>query len=181
MAKEKGFFSDVGLDVTVNQGKGSGNTAQIVASKATQFGFSDGYVVGNSVSKGMKLKMVAGVFRRNPAAVIVLDDSKIEKPTDIEGKTIGIPTGSAQFQQWPAFVKGAGIDPSKVRLINVDSTGAVPALLNDQVAAIARAFSISLAPVFSASASGRPHNSRNCVMATPQCAIAHVGSPSAML
>jgi NitT/TauT family transport system substrate-binding protein len=137
VAKEKGFFSDVGLDVTVNQGKGSGNTAQIVASKATQFGFSDGYVVGNSVSKGMKLKMVAGVFRRNPAAVIVLDDSEIEKPTDIEGKTIGIPTGSAQFQQWPAFVKGAGIDPSKVRLINVDSTGAVPALLNDQVAAIA--------------------------------------------
>ena len=24
----------------------------------------------------------------------------------LEGKTIGIPTGAAQFQQWPAFVKG---------------------------------------------------------------------------
>ena len=61
VAKEKGFFADAGLDVTMNQGKGSGNTAQIVASKAVQFGFADGFVVGNSVSKGMKLKMVAGV------------------------------------------------------------------------------------------------------------------------
>src|ERR1700722_16837667 len=52
VAKEKGFFADAGLDVTMNQGKGSGNTAQIVASKAVQFGFADGFVVGNSVSKG---------------------------------------------------------------------------------------------------------------------------------
>jgi NitT/TauT family transport system substrate-binding protein len=137
VAKEKGFFSEVGLDVAINQGKGSGNTAQIVASKAAQFGFSDGYVVGNSVSKGMKLKMVAGVYRKNPTAVIVLDESAIKTPKDLEGQTIGIPTGSAQFQQWPAFAKGAGIDPTKVRVINVDPAGAAPALINGQVTAIA--------------------------------------------
>ena len=36
IAKEKGYFADAGLDVTINQGKGSGNTAQIVASKAAR-------------------------------------------------------------------------------------------------------------------------------------------------
>jgi NitT/TauT family transport system substrate-binding protein len=137
VAKEKGFFADAGLDVTINQGKGSGSTAQIVASKAVQFGFADGFVVGNSVSKGMKLKMVAGVYRRNPCAALVLEESDIRSPKDLEGKTVGIATGSAQFQQWPAFMKGAGLEPSKVRVINVDGAGAGPALISGQVAAIA--------------------------------------------
>jgi NitT/TauT family transport system substrate-binding protein len=137
VAKEKGFFADAGLDVTINQGKGSGSTAQIVASKAVQFGFADGFVVGNSVSKGMKLKMVAGVYRRNPCAALVLEESGITSPKDLEGKTVGIATGSAQFQQWPAFMKGAGLEASKVRVINVDGAGAGPALISGQVAAIA--------------------------------------------
>ena len=133
IAKEKGYFADVGLDITINQGKGSGSTSQIVASKAAQFGFADGFVVGNSVSKGMKLKMVGGIFRRNPCAAMVLEDSDIKTPRDIEGKTVGIATGTAQFQQWPAFMKGAGLDPSKVRLINVDGAGAGPALISGQI------------------------------------------------
>lgn len=137
VAKEKGFFADAGFDVTINQGKGSGSTAQIVASKAMQFGFADGFVVGNSVSKGMKLKMVAGVYRRNPCAALVLEDSDIKTPKDLEGKTVAIATGSAQFQQWPAFMKGAGLDASKVRVMNVDGAGAGPALISGQVAAIA--------------------------------------------
>jgi NitT/TauT family transport system substrate-binding protein len=136
VAKEKGYFADAGLDVTITQGKGSGSTAQIVASKAAQFGFVDGFVLGNSVSKGMKLKMVAGVYRRNPCAAMVLEESEIRTPKDIEGKTVGIAAGSAQFQQWPAFMKGAGLDASKVRVIAVDGGGAGAALISGQLPVI---------------------------------------------
>jgi NitT/TauT family transport system substrate-binding protein len=137
VAHAKGFYTDVGLDVTLNQGKGSGNTAQVVASKAVQFGFADGYVVGNSISKGMKLKMVGAVFRKNPAAAIVLEESAIKMPADLVGKTIGISTGTAQFQQWPAFVKGAKLPLDEIRVINVDAAGATPALVAGKVDAIA--------------------------------------------
>ena len=94
-------------------------------------------MVGNTVSKGAKLKMVGAVYRRNPAAVIVLDESDVKSPKDLEGKTIGIATGSAQFQEFPAFLKGSNVDPAKVRVVNVDGAGAGPALINGQVAAIA--------------------------------------------
>src|ERR687887_665708 len=123
IAQEKGFYEQVGLNVEIGLGKGSGSTAQLVASKATQFGFADGFVVGNSVSKGMSIKMVAGIFRRNPTAVVVLDESDIKTPKDLEGKTVAIPTGATQFQQWPAFVKGCGLDASKIRVVNVDPAG----------------------------------------------------------
>src|SRR6266849_10854628 len=65
IAQDKGFYEQAGLSVEIGPGKGSGSTAQLVASKAAQFGFADGFVVGNGVSKGMGIKMVAGIFRRN--------------------------------------------------------------------------------------------------------------------
>jgi NitT/TauT family transport system substrate-binding protein len=137
IALEKGYYEQAGLNVEIGPGKGSGSTAQIVASKAAQFGFADGFVVGAGVSKGMSIKMVAGIFRRNPTAVVVLDESDIKKPKDLEGKTIAIPTGATQFQQWPAFVKGCGLDASKIRVANIDPAGSPPALITGQVPAIA--------------------------------------------
>jgi NitT/TauT family transport system substrate-binding protein len=137
VAKDKGYYDAAGLNVDLGPGRGSGSTAQLVASKATMFGFSDGYVVGNSVAKDMSITMVASVYRRNPTAVIVLADSDIKTLKDLEGKTIGIPTGATQFQQWPAVVKGCNLDGSKITVANVDPAGAVPALVTGKVQAIA--------------------------------------------
>ena len=137
VAQDKGFYREVGLNVDIGPGKGSGSTAQLVASKATQFGFSDGFVVGLSVSKGMNIRTVAAIYRRNPTAVIVLADSDIKTPRDLEGQSIGAPFGGTQYQQWPAFVKGCSLDAGKVRLVNVDPAGGPPALITGQVSAIA--------------------------------------------
>jgi NitT/TauT family transport system substrate-binding protein len=137
VAQDKGFYEQVGLNVEIGPGKGSGSTAQLVASKATQFGFADGYVVGNGVSKSMNIRTVAGLYRRNPTAVVVLAQSDIKTPKDLEGKTIAIATGSTQFQQWPAFVRGCGLDANKIRIVNIDPAGSPPALITGQVPAIA--------------------------------------------
>ncbi len=136
VAHEKGFYRDAGLDVTILAGKGSGTTAQLVASKATQIGFSDGFVVANSVAKGMAIKTVGTIYRRDPAAIMVLDESPIKSPKDLEGKSVAMTAGSAQFQQWPAYVKGAGIDPAKIRIVNIDPAGVGAALVNGKVDAI---------------------------------------------
>ena len=136
MAQEKGFYRDAGLDVAIAAGKGSSATAQLVASKASQFGFADGFVLGNGISKGMNLRTVGSIFRRNPCVVIVFDDSPIKSPKDLEGKKIGISAGSAVFQQWPAFCKGAGVDATKVEIDNVGPAGLAPTLINGTVDAL---------------------------------------------
>jgi NitT/TauT family transport system substrate-binding protein len=137
VAKDKGFYDEVGLNVDMGPGRGSGSTAQIVASKASMFGFSDGYVVANSVSKDMQITMVASVYRRNPTAAVVLKESDVKTLKDLEGKTIGIPTGATQFQQWPAVVKGCKLDASKITVANIDPAGMVPALATGKVQAVA--------------------------------------------
>jgi NitT/TauT family transport system substrate-binding protein len=137
LAKDKGFYRDAGLDVTFTPGKGSVSTAQLIASKATQFGFCDGFVLGNGVAKGMGLRSVGSIYRRNPAAAIVLADSGINVPKDLEGKSVAITVGSAQFQQWPAFLKGAGVDAAKIQVVNLDPGGVGAALISGRVPAIA--------------------------------------------
>ena len=52
VAHDQGFYRDAGLDVSITAGKGSGNTAQLVANKATQIGFADGYAVSNGDRQG---------------------------------------------------------------------------------------------------------------------------------
>ena len=136
VAREKGFYREAGLEVSLTAGKGSGSTAQLIASKAAQIGFADGYVVGNSISKGMAITTVASIYRRNPAAVIVLADSSIKTAKDLEGRTVAMTAGSAQFQQWPAFVKGTGIDPDKIHIVNIDPAGVGPALVSGKADAI---------------------------------------------
>lgn len=137
VAKDKGYYDAVGLNVDIGPGRGSGSTAQLVASKAAMFGFSDGYVVGNSVAKDMNIVMVAAIYRRNPTAVVVLKDSDIKALKDLEGRSIAIPTGATQFQQWPAVVRGCSLDGSKINVINIDPAGSVPALVTGKVQAIA--------------------------------------------
>ena len=137
LAQDKGYYREAGLDVAITPGKGSVSTAQLIASKAAQFGFADGFVVGNGVARGMALKSIGGIFRRNPAAVVVLADSGIDTPKDLEGKSVAITAGSAQFQQWPAFLKGANLDASKIDVVNIDPAGVGVALVTGRVPAIA--------------------------------------------
>ena len=132
-AREKVYYKDVGLDVTVAAGKGSVNTAQLVASKSDMFGYSDGYVVGTSVAKGMPIRMVANVTRRTPTAAIVMADSDIKTPKDLEGKTVGIPPGGGPYHQWPAYLKGCGIDSSKIKVAAMDPATAPSALIQGRV------------------------------------------------
>jgi NitT/TauT family transport system substrate-binding protein len=136
LAQEKGFYREAGLHAAITAGKGSGSTAQLIASKVSQIGFADGFVVGNSVSKAMGIKTVGSLFRRNPCAIMLFADSAIKTPKDLAGKTIAMTAGSAVFQQWPAFLNGAGIDASKMQIVNIDPAGLGPALITGKADAI---------------------------------------------
>ena len=132
----KGLLSEAGFDVSITAGKGSASTAQLVAAKACQVGFVDGFVVGNGDSKGMNIKSVGSIFRRNPCSIMVFEDSPIKTAKDLEGKTVAISAGSAVIQQLPAFCKGAGVDASKIQIVNLDPAGIGPALITGKVDAI---------------------------------------------
>jgi NitT/TauT family transport system substrate-binding protein len=136
VAHDQGYYRDAGLDVSITAGKGSGNTAQLVANKATQIGFADGYAASNGIAKGMEIRTIGSVYRGNPSAIMVLADSAIKTPKDLEGKTLAMIAGSGQFQQWPAFAKNTNLDVSKINIVNLTPPSLGPAIISGQVDAI---------------------------------------------
>src|SRR6476661_1830384 len=71
-ALAEGYYKEAGLDVTIVQGNGSGNTAQLVASGRSQLAYADAVAVSQLIAKGAPMKIVATVYQSNPNAVMSL-------------------------------------------------------------------------------------------------------------
>ena len=57
----EGYYKAVGLDVTLVQGNGSGNTAQLVANGRAQLAYADAVAVSQLIAKGAPMKMVSTI------------------------------------------------------------------------------------------------------------------------
>jgi NitT/TauT family transport system substrate-binding protein len=120
VAKQKGFFSDEGLDVSIEPGKGSATTLQTVGNGSDDIGYADAGVLIQLAAKGAPVKMIADMVQQSPLEVVTLAKSGITSPADLVGKTGGYVDGSAGEQLWPAFAKATGIDPNAVKFVHVD-------------------------------------------------------------
>ncbi|MBL8589951.1 MAG: ABC transporter substrate-binding protein [Methylobacteriaceae bacterium] len=132
----EGYYKDAGLDVTVVQGNGSGNTAQLVASGRAQLAYADAVTVSQLIAKGAPMKVVATVYQSNPNQVSALKKTGVKSIKDLVGKKVGVPAGSSQTTMLPLFFKANGLKESDMTLLNMPPAAMVPALLQGQVDAI---------------------------------------------
>jgi NitT/TauT family transport system substrate-binding protein len=133
---DRGYYKDEGIDLTINEGKGSMSTAQGVAAASDDFGFADSSSMMMLASKGGNVKTIMTIHGSSPFGIISLAETKIETPKDLEGKKLAITAGDALTQLFPAFAKSAGIDVNKISLVQIDPAGKVVALLEKRVDAI---------------------------------------------
>ena len=121
VAQDKGYFKAEGLDVTIDQGEGSAASIPKVAAGAYQGGFGDTNALIDLAAKRPDDAPIGVymVYNTPPFAVVVKEDSPIRTPKDLEGKTIGGPANDAALKLFPAFARIAGIDASKVKVVNM--------------------------------------------------------------
>jgi NitT/TauT family transport system substrate-binding protein len=121
VAKAMGFWKDRGLDVDVSRGFGSLASAQALASG--QFDFATSTVDATVVlaTKGVDLRCLAMFDYIPTMGVAILDKSPIRTPKDLEGKTVGQTVASSDAAFFPEFCKRAGVDISKVKVVNIDA------------------------------------------------------------
>lgn len=135
-AVAEGFYKDVGLDVTLVQGNGSGNTAQLVANGRSEIAYADAVAVSQLIAKGAPMKVLSTVYQSNPNEVSALKKTGIKSIKDLAGKKVGVPSGSSQTTMLPLLLKANNLKESDVNLINMPATAMVPSLLQGQVDAI---------------------------------------------
>lgn len=123
MGREKGFFRDAGLDVSIDRGFGSGRVPVDIAAGAYDMGQADISPVLKFMAENPSADLVVvGIWgERSLLCVTVRADGPIRTPKDLEGKTLAAPESDAGRQLFPAFAKAAGLDASTVKWMTVTS------------------------------------------------------------
>jgi len=135
-ALAQGYYKDVGLDVTLVQGNGSGNTAQLVANGRAQLAYADAVAVMQLIAKGAPMKIVSTIYQSNPNAVMSLTKVGIKSVQGLKGKKVGVPSGSSQTTMLPLFLEANNLKASDINMIDMPPSSMVPALLQGQVDAV---------------------------------------------
>lgn len=133
VALDKGYFAQKGLDVTLENSKGSGDSIAKVDTGRADAGLADTVPVLSADARGARVKIVGMIFDKTPLNFWSRKDAPISKPKDLEGKTIGAPPGDSQRQAWPAFAKLHNIDSDKVTWVNIEPTAKMAALAEKRV------------------------------------------------
>lgn len=136
VALKKGWYAEEALEVDIQVGKGSGFAVQTVDTGKADFGIADTAVSVTGRAKGASIKVVSALFAKSPNCIHVWKDSGIAHPKDLEGRTVGTPASDTQKVMFPAFAAIVGIDPDKVKFVNIDPAAKTAALATRKVDAI---------------------------------------------
>jgi NitT/TauT family transport system substrate-binding protein len=136
LGKEMGFFSDVDIDLTINEGRGSGVAAKIVGAKDDLFGIADAGTMIIAATKGIPIKAVMSPMNISPFGVISRADANINSPQDLEGKRLAVTAGDSLTQLFPAVIKANNLDESKIKLVFVDPAAKVVSVLEKKADAL---------------------------------------------
>lgn len=135
MARDRGYFADEGLNVTIDQGEGSGATVTRIMSGTYDAGFGDiNASIQNAATHPEQVPvMVYQIYNQPPFAVLAKADGPVGTIGDLEGHKVGAPAGSAATMLFPALVEAAGLDASQIEIVNVAPNLQEQMLLQGQV------------------------------------------------
>ena len=118
---ERGYYRDEGIDLTINEGRGSGAAVQLVANGEDTFGLADTGAVIAGRAKGAPVKVIMSLFRTSNLSVTCAQDANVRSLTDLYGKKIAVTAGDALHQMWPGLVGANSLDESKITLVFMDA------------------------------------------------------------
>jgi NitT/TauT family transport system substrate-binding protein len=124
VAKEKGYFKDAGLDVTIQKGAGNAQILGLIKGKQADFAALDFTGAEIQAGKGAftNWRAIAAVHQQSLVSIMTTADTGITKPADLSGKTVGTATGSVSELLFPAYAKLAGLDPKSVKIQGAQTT-----------------------------------------------------------
>jgi len=109
LAKNKGWFKDAGLDVDIQDGRGSGNTVQLVNAGQVDVGQVQVGLVGSARAQGATIKSIWNFQRRTDLCILVDKDSPVSKIADLRGKKVIVFAASPWAPFIDSYLKAGGL------------------------------------------------------------------------
>ncbi|MBV8031839.1 MAG: ABC transporter substrate-binding protein [Betaproteobacteria bacterium] len=109
VAKEKGFYQEAGLDVSIQPGGPDFPAVQMVAGGNEQFGVTGADQILIARGKGVPVVALAVLYRKNPFVLFALKPSGISEPAQFRGRKIGLKVGGNEELIYRAILGKAGV------------------------------------------------------------------------
>jgi len=132
LGKERGYFDQEGIDLDIQEGRGSGVTVQAVAAGTATFGYADVPTMIKAASKGAPVMAIGVALQTSPMSVMGFADRNIRKPEDIKGKTVAVTPGDSMSQIWPLFLKKTNLKDGDLKTVAGDAQTKLNAVINHQ-------------------------------------------------
>lgn len=115
VAWDKGFYSKRGLSVTIQPGSGSADTVRAIGAGLADVGFADftTAIVAHSRGTGVQTVAQLGYIA---TTIMWREDTPIKTVKDLEGKSLAVSSGQAQWYLMPAFCKLNNIDYKAIKI-----------------------------------------------------------------
>ena len=135
LAEARGYYKAEGIDLTIDQGSGSGAAPVLVANGTYDAGFGDINALIELAGKKPEDAPIAVyvMYNQPPFTVAVKTESPIKSPKDFEGRTLGGTAGDAALKLFPALCRIAKIDCAKVSITNMQPNLREQMLMQGQV------------------------------------------------
>jgi NitT/TauT family transport system substrate-binding protein len=117
---ERGYYADEGIELTINEGRGSARAVQVIAAKGDTFGMSDAGSLMLGAAQGAPIKAVMSLLNTSGFGIISLAETGITSVKDLEGKTLAVSPGDALTQLFPAVVAANDLDGDAIELVFMD-------------------------------------------------------------
>ncbi|MET0500907.1 MAG: ABC transporter substrate-binding protein [Candidatus Binatia bacterium] len=115
VALEKGFYAKRGLAATLQASTGSADTVRTIASGGADFGFADIATMIVARSRGTSV-LAVGQFGYVGATILWRDEGVIKGIKDLQGKSLAISPGQAQWYLMPAYCRINKIDFKSIKI-----------------------------------------------------------------
>ncbi len=117
VALEKGYFEEVGIDVTINPGAGGENLTHLVGGQA-DFVVADitSAMFAHDQNSDLGVTAVAAIHQNTMAGLMALESSGIREPGDLPGHTLADFNGSVMLTLFETYANLAGFDADKVEI-----------------------------------------------------------------
>jgi NitT/TauT family transport system substrate-binding protein len=120
LAQDKGWFKDAGVEPSFEDGQGSTVAVQLISAGKIDVGYVSLGAVIVARDKGVPVKAIAGILRKNDYGVLVGENTDIHVPKDLEGKLLYFSPSSVETFYMDLFFKKNGVDKSKINLTSID-------------------------------------------------------------
>ncbi|MDR3166291.1 MAG: aliphatic sulfonate ABC transporter substrate-binding protein [Synergistaceae bacterium] len=134
IAREKGFFTEEGLDVEINQFSYGPPIVEAITAKNADFGFLGDMPAYSAIANNAGVIVIGSIGVSSVMhGIAVRSDRNIDSLEDLKGKAIGVPFGSNAQPLVYLYLDKANLTENDVEIFNVAAADITAALVRGDI------------------------------------------------